>query len=104
MKQKELLLWVVAIGALVISLVAVIGPRGLKSDAARMQYTVQQQQAPSTLSDGTAKACHKAAEEELNLCMSFANTQALIDGCRTAHSMETQRCNTLWAVPQQNSY
>ena len=37
MKSKEILLWVVAIGALVVSLVAVIGPKGLKSDAAMMR-------------------------------------------------------------------
>ena len=41
MKQKELLLWVVAIAALTLSLIAVIGPKGLKSDAA-MRSGLQQ--------------------------------------------------------------
>jgi hypothetical protein len=42
MKQKELLLWVVAIGALVLSLITVIGPKGLSSNAARSNLALTQ--------------------------------------------------------------
>ena len=103
MKSKEILLWVVAIGALVLSLVAVIGPQGLKSDAARMQYTVQQAQPTSALSDRTAKACHKEAQKEFEECLGKTDDlDSEVIKCAESYIREVYSCNRLFIPVQPN--
>jgi hypothetical protein len=62
MKQKDILLWVIAIVALVMSLIAVIGPKGLKSDAAmRPSLQVSGVQNAGTITLNGSQECDSLA-------------------------------------------
>ena len=102
MKSKEILLWVVAIGALVISLVAVIGPKGLKSDAAQMQYTVDQGQSSGVLNAKDTVACLKQARTKARTCLDNAVTQDAEDACWEEYNVQKFICRNQNNVPIEN--
>ncbi len=105
MKQKELLLWVVAIAALTLSLIAVIGPKGLKSDASMMQYSVQQQQLDSENST-LISSCATKAKSTFKRCLDRARGDLIsIEDCSDAYKRAKAECEKeVSPIPVQNDY
>ena len=103
MKQKELLLWVVAIAALALSLIAVIGPKGLKSDAAMRPYTMQVESANPTVSGfpSSEVECIEIANRTLTQCMKETSTPEGVNQCVADHAISKNRCHSLF-WPTQN--
>ncbi len=97
MKSKEILLWVVAIGALVLSLITIIGPKGLKSDAAMRtaQISSVQNASPVTLNNDSADMCIKKAKQANVRC--YGGADAYIDNVGTGNALD-RSCNAAYTA------
>ena len=94
MKPKEILLWVVAIGALVVSLVAVIGPKGLKSDAAMRTSQISSVQNAGSIVAGTStlRSCIQRAKQKASRCFLNSGTDAEEAMCDTVYRDDLVAC------------
>jgi hypothetical protein len=95
MKQKELLLWVVAIAALTLSLIAVIGPKGLKSDAAMSTSQIDSVQNAGPVTafgfPATLTECIQIAERAYNAC------SVTTDRCFSIYLQAEKNCKNIFA-------
>lgn len=103
MGNKNILLWAVSVIALVLSVIAIVAPKGQQSDASQVQYTVEQGQPLDTFSDRSAIACRTEVMKEYSECLAVAAGQIEQGRCRATANAELAKCDKLWTVvPGQN--